>query len=351
MRPSEYQAFLEKALPQGDMILAVGPQGIGKTQIPEDLTRSWGWKCFAVCMPMIDPTFLMGYPFNNGGRADHLPYGIMREILETKDDCLFIMDEIGGASEAVQKAGLRFLQFGEIAGKIVGPNVRRLALSNDVTHGAGVLGMIEPAKSRFDTIITVEPNVTDTVQYGLAHNWPAWLIAYLRHEAGALYDYKPVKSMQIGGSDPRGWERVAKLDSQGWLDSPIASEIICGRVGKGRGTQALAFRGLVNDLPDIDHCILDPENAPVPDGADVRWFVSMAMAQRMTARNFGQCVKYLLRLPALFRAFSIRDAFRGEAMKRKEKKLPKDWVPLNASRDFSAWATSADGQEIMAAAA
>jgi hypothetical protein len=228
--------------------------------------------------------------------------------------------------------------------------VRLIALSNDSCHGAGVIGIIEPAKSRFDSIINVEPHVEDTCAYGLARNWPAWLLAYLRNQPDALYDYKPTKSMQIGGSDPRGWERVAKMDRLGLLDTPAGVELVHGRVGKGRGTQALAFRELVNELPDIDAVLLDPDSAPVPENPSARFLISMALAGKINARNFGQAVKYLNKLPAMFRAFSIRDAFRAEAQRRRDKSLPKDYAPINTSRDFTAWAVSDDGKDVMAAA-
>lgn len=350
MRIGEYEQLLEVALPLRQQLLAVGPQGIGKTQVPEDLCKRWGWDCYAVCMPMIDPSFLMGYPFRENGTAGHLPFGVMASVLNAKKDTLLILDEIGGASDTVIKAGLRFLQFGEIAGKKVPDCVRTIALTNDVTHGAAVLGMIEPAKSRFDSIVNVEPDVEDTVRYGLVNDWPTWLLGYLRNSPDALYDYKPSKSMQIGGSDPRGWERVSNMEKLGLLDKPFASDLVCGRVGKGRGTEALAFRELQAELPDIDSLILDPENAVVPANPSARFLVSCALSAKMNASNFGACLKYLGRLPAMMRAFSIRDAFRAEAQKRKEGKFPKDQKPLSASRDFTAWSVSQDGKDVMSAA-
>ena len=76
----------------------------------------------------------------------------------------------------------------------------------------------------------------------------------------------------------------------------------------------------------------------------------MALASKMTAGNFGQARKYLDRLPAMFRAFSIRDAFQAEARRRVEKTLPKGWAALSSSRDFTSWAVSADGKDVVSAA-
>jgi hypothetical protein len=101
----------------------------------------------------------------------------------------------------------------------------------------------------------------------------------------------------------------------------------------------------------VDACLLDPESSPVPENPSAKWLVSMALASKMTAQNFGQAVKYLNRLDTMFRAFAIRDAFRGETAKRKDNLLPKDYKPLSGSRDYTAWVVSPDGKAVMSAAA
>ena len=350
MRISEFSALLDSAFKESLQLLVVGPAGVGKTQAPQDWCNRNGWDWHAVCMPLADPPFLMGYPFRENGHAGHAPFGVLDKCLNATKPTLLILDEIGGATSTVIKAGLRLLQFKEVCGRRMPDCVKIIAMSNDIGHGADVLGMVEPMKDRFISIINVEPHVDDTVAYGLANGWPAWLLAFLRNSPDCLHDLKPMKSMQRSGATPRGWEGVSKLDRGGFLNMPIASELICGAVGKGAGTKALAFRELVNELPDVDACILSPETSPVPDNPSARYLVSMALATKVTAGNFGQCLKYLNRLPAMFRACAIRDAFRGEQHRKREGTLPKGWAALASSRDFTAWVCSEDGKVVMAAA-
>jgi hypothetical protein len=228
--------------------------------------------------------------------------------------------------------------------------VRLIALSNDIGHGMTIEGLVEPMKDRFVSIINVEPAVDDTVRYGLANGWPAWELAFLRNDPTALHDCKPLKSMQRSGATPRGWDGVARLDLGGYLDLDVGPELCAGAVGKGHGAAAMAFRGMIGELPDVDGCILDPDNAPVPENPSAKWLVSLALASKMAGGNFGQCVRYLLRLPQMFRGYSIRNAVKAENMRRKDGTLPKGHAPIHASRDFTSWANSEDGQAIMSAA-
>lgn len=346
MRISEAMALFERSLPHKRRILFVGPPGVGKTVGKMEACKRIGWDYLGICTPLADPAFLLGYPYRDGGKADHAPFGQLAKALEATKPTFLDFDELASATETVCKAALRLFQFGEVGQRRLPDCVVLGASSNDIGHGAGVMGLIEPLKDRFHSIVSIETNVDDTVVFGLANGWPSDLCAFLRNDPSALSDWKPCKSMQSGGSTPRGWADVAQWINLG-IDDP---EVITGKVGKSAGTKYLAFRDLIGELPDVDACLLDPMGSPVPENPSARFLVAMALASKLTAGNFGQAVQYLNRLPAMFRAFSIRDAFRAEAARRADKKLPAGWKPLSGSRDFTAWATSDDGKAVMSAA-
>lgn len=130
------------------------------------------------------------------------------------------------------------------------------------------------------------------------------------------------------------------------IDDP---EVIAGAVGKGRASEYLAYRKLIGELPDIDGVLLDPEGSPVPQNPSAQWLVSMALASKMSGGTFGQCVKYLGRLPQMFRAFSIRDAIKAENLRRKDKTLPQGYPAIHSSRDWTPWANTEDAKDILSA--
>lgn len=347
MRVSEYRELVCKAVIHKMRIMAVGKPGVGKTFAAMDGAADAGAEFIGLCSALEDPSTIRGYPSRgNDGTATHCLFdGIAKAFRATKPTLLFF-DDLGMASESTMRAIVRLVQFGEVDNRKLPDCVVIGAATNDVGHSSGVYGMIEPLKSRFHTIIDVETNLDDVVGFGLANGWPDWLCAYLRNTPDALHDWKPCKSMRVDGACPRGWSYLAEWDNKG-IDDP---EIWAGCVGKGRAAQAHAFKGLVGQLPDIDQIRMDPDGAPVPTSPDARYLVSMAIAAKMEAGSFGAFTKYLMRLPQMFRAYSIRDAFRAEAEKRKNGKLGKDHKPLSSSRDFTAWAVSSDGKDIMSAA-
>jgi len=347
MKISEYRQFLVKSWPKGRRSLSVGKPGVGKTVGAQDAARELGYDFIGLCSALEDPSSIRGYPSRgDNGEATHCLFDGIARAFKAKKNTVLFFDDLGMASESTMRAIMRLVQFGEIDGRRLPDCVVISAATNDIGHGAGVYGMLEPLKSRFHTIIPVETNVDDLVVYGLARDWPSDLLAFLRNSPDAIHDWKVSKTMKIDGACPRGWEYCAQWINDG-IDDP---EVIEGCVGKGRSTAYLAFRYLIKDLPDIDEVLMDPEKAKVPENPSARFLVSMALASKMTAQNFGQCVLYLNRLPAMFRAFSIRDAFRAEASRKVEKTLAKDHKPLSSSRDFAKWACSSDGKDVMSAA-
>lgn len=349
MRIGEFSEFFRKALAKRKRVLDVGPPGIGKTFTRRQVCAELGWEYIGICAPLQSPVKIGGYPrppVEEGGDASHALFDGIARAFRAQGPTHLHIDDLGMANGETLKAIVDLVQFGRIDNRLMPDCVVVGASSNDVGHGADVQGLIEPLKSRFHSIIKIETHIDDVVTYGLAKGWPSDLLAYLRNSPDALHDWKPSKSMQIDGACPRGWEYVSEWINDGFDDA----EVIAGCVGKGRAAAYLAFRALIDKLPDVNACLMDPEGSPVPENPSARFLVSMALAARMDAGTFGQAIRYLNRLPQMFRAYAIRDAIKAESAKQKAGSLAKGHKPIHASRDFTAWSCSSDGKDVMSAA-
>lgn len=348
MQIDQYVNFLERSWKHKRTVLGVGAPGVGKTYAWYQAAGRLGMDCIVMSAPLESPDSIRGYPARDAasGRATHTLFDGMARAMDAKVPTFVGVDDLGMAMDATLRSVLRFFQFREVDGRKLPDYVVLGAATNDVGHGAGVYGMLEPLKTRFDSIVNVETSVDAIVPYGLSRGWPVCLLGYLRNNPDALHDWKPSKSMHVDGACPRGWEHVAEWVNEGELDH----EVIGGAVGKGQATAYLAFRRIMKDLPDVAAILMDPDNTIVPENPDARWMVSMALASQCTCDTFGAVVRYLGRIEQnLFKAFAIRSAFRSEAMKQKEKRLPAAYKPISASRDFVAWAVTDEGKDIISA--
>jgi hypothetical protein len=345
MKINQATKLVVAAMKAKKRLMLVGAPGIGKTHSHIQACEELDWDYIGLCSAIEDPSTIRGYPVRGTDGATHCLFDGIHKAFHATKPTLLVFDDLGEATESTMKAILRLIQFGEIDGKKMPDHVVIHAATNDVTHGAGVYGMIEPLKTRFHSIVNVETDVDAVVQYGLSAGWTTDLCAFLRNAPDSLHDWKPGKTMQIEGATPRGWEYVSQWIKDGVDDR----EVIAGCVGKGNATKYLAYRELINEIPDVDQCLLDPDNAMIPTNPSAKFLISMSLASKMSAGNFGQVMKYMKRMPQMFRAYTVRDAIEAESIQRKLGKLKKDHKPIATSRDFSAWATSQDGKDIVQA--
>lgn len=339
MRPSEVVPFLEKSFAHRRRVLLRGAPGVGKTFMGIQAAGRIGMDDIGLCVPLLSPVKVGGYPrppADAEGDATHCLFdGIARAFRATRPTLLRFEDLTMGNGETL-KSVLELFQFGKIDGRTLPDCVSLFATGNDVGHGADVQGLIEPLKNRFHSIVPVEINIQDLVVFGLTKGWPSWVLAWISNDPTIFADWKPSKSVGVEYCTPRGVEYMAEWDAIGVDDVEVWS----GCVGLGAAVKALAFKDLQSELPDIDAVLLNPESAPVPENPSARYLVAMALASRMSANNFGRCVAYLHRLPAMFEAFTVRDAMLAESNRKRDNTLPKDWKPIAGSRDFTAWSVT-----------
>lgn len=348
MRINAYVSFQERNFKNRRRILAKGPPGVGKTFGNLQACKRAGFDLISICVPLQSPVKIGGYPRPpalEGGDATHCLFdGIAAAFRATRPTVLF-WDDLGMGNGETLKAVLEMIQFGQIDGKRLPDCVIQTAATNDVGQGADVQGLLEPLKTRWHSIIEVEPHLDDTVAYGLTWNWPSSVLAYLRNSPEALHDWKPSKSVSVDGATPRGWEYCAEWIALGEEDP----EVIGGCVGKGRAISFLSFLQLRTKLPDIDDVLADPKGAPVPENPSARFLITMALASRITAANFGDALTYLNRMEQMFRALGVRDAWRAQVSRRLANKLPEGYRPIESCAAFGHWSNSKDGKEITAA--
>jgi hypothetical protein len=307
-----------------------------------------GWDYIPLSAPLQSPVKVGGYPVapkEAGGDATHALFdGIARAMRATRPT-LLDWDDLGMGNGETLKAILDLVQFGRVDNRVLPDWVVLGASSNDVGHGADVQGMLEPLKNRWHSIIHIEPDSEDAIIYGLAHGYPGWLLGWMRNSVDWLTSWKPTKSLAVDGCTQRGIEYVAEWDNLGIEDV----EVFAGAVGKGSATSMLAFKALQSELPDVDQVLVDPAGAPVPENPSARWLIGMALASKLNGSTFAPVLTYLQRMPQPLRCFCVRSAFQAERARCNVKTLPAGYKPIAASRNFPAWAVSADGNDIQIA--
>lgn len=312
MRPKELTTVLTQAFQAGEQILVKGPPGYGKTAVIGGAAAKAGLDLIITHPAVSDPTDYKGFPARDGDHATFLPFGELHRALTATRPTVFFVDDLGQASEAVQKALMQLLWGRRLNGHRLPDHVTFVGATNDVRQMSGVSGLIEPVKSRWTSILTLEGHVDDWVEWALDAQVPEVLVAFMRSAEAVgtdgqhlLYAFKASKELE-NSPCPRTWEHVGRMFARGVRHF----ELFAGAVGKPAATQFLSFVELAEKCPGLEEIMLDPDGTEIPEKASLQCLLSTAIGRALTAGNIGQFMRYLWRMPQPMRILSLQDTLR-----------------------------------------
>jgi hypothetical protein len=333
MTPSKLNSFLIFAVTNGEPVLITGAPGIGKSDIVAQAAQAAGAELIISHPVVSDPTDFKGLPFpgENGKEAHFLPFGELNALITAKEPTVYFLDDLGQATPAVQAAAMQLILARRVNGFQISDRVTFIAATNRREDMAGVAGILEPVKSRFCSIIELEVNADDWVDWALKNSMPTPLIAFIRFRPELLSAFKPSRDMK-NTSCPRTITAVGRLQNRGLL-AELEYEVFKGAAGDAFAIEYIAFLKLYRELPNINQVILDPLHAPVSIDPATCYAISGALAAKMTEATIEPIIKYIERMPPEYGAICIKDA------------TARDGALMN-TRAYIAWATQFFNQNL-----
>ena len=304
---------LLKAIVNRRRILLVGKPGMGKTAILK-WARSEASKILGLDVDMTtlyvsvsDPTDFKGFYCIIDGKPQIMPFGDLEKIYNADRLHIVFLDDFGQGATATQAASMSFLDRVKD-----NPNVVVLAATNSRADRAGVSGLLEPVKSRFDSIIEMEFDMDSWVDWALTADVPIELIAFNKFRPQLMYSMKPCADL-VNGPCPRTVEALGNLMKDG--HNPADEyEVYKGAVGEAYTAELMGFLPIWRKLPNIDSILLDPMNVPLPQisdkyGPSILFAITSALARKAEViANFDRICEFSTRLPVEFSVCLIVDS-------------------------------------------
>lgn len=248
---------------QKQTLFLVGAPGIGKTesiyQCADELTKELGFPVNrgAQSLAMSDPTDIKGLPLltNEGVKW------LVSRNLPRDGHWIYLFDDFNQAPMAVQNACNRLLREGRLEDYTKPEHCLFVCAGNKEEHKAGTHRMGTATQTRF-VFLEVRPNVDDWGEWATGNGITPVVIAYLRRNPSAFYDFKPE---QKNFPTPRGWEAVSTVVKYFTKDEDLPA-LLEGAIGEGGAANFLAFYEVRGKLPDLV-AILAGEDI-IPDNVD-----------------------------------------------------------------------------------
>jgi hypothetical protein len=254
-----------------------------------------------------DPTDYKGLPGIVDGKAEFLPYGDLRKLMEAKKPTICFLDDLGQAPAVVQAACMQLLLARQINGKAISKHITFAAATNRRKDRAGVTGILEPVKSRFKTIVELEADSDEWIEWAFENEMPAELIGFI-HFRPAMLNSDEATADIVNHPCPRTIAAAGQ-----WINLGVTShEVLAGCIGPGAAAELIGFLKVFKSLPNIAAILLDPKKTAVPEDPAARYAVVAALVEKATEDNADRILQYADRLPADFSVLLVRDMIRKD---------------------------------------
>ncbi len=320
-----------------------GPPGVGKTDLLMQVAKTLNYKLIIVHGLTQDAVDVHGFPVVREVDGALVTLFSRPGFFPTENKVLIFLDEFCSAPGMIQTAFSQLLLHGRIGEHIL-PDQTQVALaSNRMSDRAIVHSLPTPLANRM-VHIDYEVDLDDWTKWAFAADVKEEVIAYVRFAPGALHEFDPhdkgtAKKMQERTGEhafpsPRSYEFVSDILKTN-PDPRVEKDLIIGTIGKGRGTELIAFLKMFRDAPSLDAILLDPKRAKVPEKLDIKYAVAIGLSRKMDPKNVRQAMVYLERLPRDMNVMSVKGAVDRDPQIGKTKDFV-EWSIQNHDNLFTA---------------
>ena len=286
--------MLEKLIttlgPSGRYLL-MGAPGVAKSSIMRQLAAKLGYTLVDIRLAMLSPEQIAGYPYlDNGVMKYALP-----DWFPAGDKILLFVDELGQAPIAVQNVALQLILDRRVGGHHLPADCIIVGATNRPEDRAGAGALTTALYSRFTTVVTIEPEKAEVIDYFNSIGVNALLTAWIERMLDSVLQFDPRE--KGGQRSPRTLEEAGKLLTvyENDADHPDLSAALHGVIGSADAASLLAFIATVNSMPTYAEILADPETAAM----DVALVGPIAgiIAANLKYAHVPKVMRYVWRFP------------------------------------------------------
>jgi hypothetical protein len=162
-------------------------------------------------------------------------------------------------------------------------------------------------------VVTVEPDADIFYDWAIENGIDVRVTAFVRFRPKCVHDFDPAARKENPAfCSPRSLHIASDLVKSFGKDFPedLKLELLSGALGDGVGSEFYGFMGLMNELPDLNKIIKDPDNYPVPEKTDVLIATVYALMNRITDKNMEDILRFFVRVPTEISVVAMRDTIK-----------------------------------------
>jgi len=246
-----------------DAIMMIGPGGIGKSAIVEQVGQELGLLVQKINLQHFYPEQLIGLPKDREGWVKWLRPSVLPE-----ERCIVFLDELTNASALKQNAAMQLIYEKQVGDHRLHPDSLIVCAGNSPDDNLLAKALPSLVVNRM-TMIKAEPPTIDEwlTDFAIPNDIDPLIRAFLKARPQYLFQQPPGPTSEQQFATPRAWERLSKtlgviLKSD---DVDFRQSAIIGDVGPEAGAAFAMFITAKMEVPTIDEFI---EKRKMPENPD-----------------------------------------------------------------------------------
>lgn len=311
-----------------------GSPALGKSDIVKQVAEYFNLELIDFRLSQADPVLLMGFPSIPEG-ADKAGFTPLRNfplegdsLPKGKDGWFIFFDEINTAPQSVTAAAYKILLDRMVGDFKLHSNVVMAAAGNLASDKAITNRMSTALQSRL-IHLTVIPDDTAWLDWAAQNDIDYRVRSFIKFKPELLHKFNPNHDDHTFPA-PRTWDFLSRL-IKNWGDIPTSKlPLLMGTVGKGAAIEFKAFTDVMEELPDFQQILSNPEGITIPDDPSTLYAITGLIGHKANTDNIDTLMKLVNRFPKEFQVICLQDIIKHDDALCDSKSI-EDWINNNSA--------------------
>ena len=285
------------------------PPGCGKTEHIKQIVESAGYEFIDWRLALMDAVDVRGIPYRGEDGRTHYASPASLPVEGCKPTVL-MLDEIGQAHSSVVGPAGQLINERMLGDYKLPDNVVIFAASNRHFDRAAVNRMPTHTANRFlHYELVVRP--LEWIDWAINAGINSHVVSYIKFRPEQIYQFDP-KATAPAFPSLRTWVKLSNMLDGVADNSELIGTFARAAVGQATGGEFAGFVSALDQLPDIDDIIANPDDHDAPKEPDLRYALTSALARRVDEDNVENIWQFMLKMPDEFQVLWAKFALVNE---------------------------------------
>jgi hypothetical protein len=296
--------LLEMLTDNGDPVMLWGLPGIGKTSIAEQLGVKRNRKVIVLKTNVREPVDLRGIPVADlaTGTTKWLVPDELPQVERDGEEGYLLIDEINTGTTQMMAVMMGLVLERRVGEYVLPKGWVVIATGNRVSDRAAAQRMPTALRNRFAHLF-IMPDVEAWAKWANSNGVAQEVVAFVRLRRDLIHMMP--KGDENAFPSPRSLVKAAQYVN---AHRSVRSKLFAAHIGDAVAAELDGFIDLYASIGSLADIVKDPDNAPLPANASIRYATVTGLGRMADRQNFANIIRYAERLPRESQILVVHDA-------------------------------------------